>query len=410
MEHVSGLCKRPAALLLAGMLENDNTSMECLICNLANSRRSFNHDFLGTVADTFYAALHDGEAVSLEDLDDIEPLYPRHQQPSLYQGATELLAKRRHARTSEPPTLGDCALFNENSPYGIACVSLSDGTVRVIANYQDAGLCRHVSAFSVRSPAPGISYDVDRLQYAPFVVMDVYRHIHNDLLAVTAPLTSHCRKQYIIGKSKTCNALFTAPDIHFNPPLLHTHTPLLRRLDEADVLAVATPGDSVVGFYDLALERCVAEADCGLKVDHLAVIKGAIMGVALSSDQVTTVLDQRTYKPAFTCTPNVPVYDVQMSGNILTCLGEGGRIYSIDVRNREVIEHTTQVFVGGAFYNPSAFVGRTENALLFANTKGETLGEIPLRWNPRFSGFRMHPQLPICAAADSNAITLWTLS
>lgn len=222
MNWATDNCTALEPIILANMLEADAASLECPHCCILNTSRSLDYSVLKSFSSQLLKILYKQGSASARDfdpkllrklfpdMDDDEEAVPLENKTSAYSKMTELIREQRSPYSMENRSawLGDIVLLNQHTPHSVVAIAAADCTVRILTNYHDTSLCRHTSAFNVGTPSSEPLYSSTRLQKCPYAIAEFYRHKFNADMSSPDIVLNHHKKQYIIARSKICNALF----------------------------------------------------------------------------------------------------------------------------------------------------------------------------------------------------------
>lgn len=462
LNWVAENCTAPEATILANMLEADAASLECPHCCLLNASRSPDYGVLKNFPPHLLKVLHKQGCASAKDFDSevLEKLFPSvddgedktsiENKINAYSRMSELIRKRRGPYSLENNSiwLGDVVLLNQHTPHSVLAIAAADCTIRILTNYHDASLCRHTAAFNVGTPPSGPLYSSTKLQKWPYAVAEFYRQKFNIDMGSPDTVLNHHKKQYIIARSKICNALFHerkkpdeagstrrtgewtySPVLSSSIPILKAHSDLLEMHTTAPHIVTALQGGTEVDYIDLMHESKYLTFKSTYPINDIVPLSSSLLscGVLVYGAREYSLFDTRSNGPIMSDTAPEPINGGALYNNILFLSTSSGRLLSKDTTTGNVLKqysipnsrtvnfHNTGLFscveeTSSSFSNTGSASILTYNAI-FGHVSGIGLGGLtykaPAQTDPQCIAF--HPRVPLIAVPETSQISLWSL-
>lgn len=462
MNWATDNCTALEPIILANMLEADAASLECPHCCILNTSRSLDYSVLKSFSSQLLKILYKQGSASARDfdpkllrklfpdMDDDEEAVPLENKTSAYSKMTELIREQRSPYSMENRSawLGDIVLLNQHTPHSVVAIAAADCTVRILTNYHDTSLCRHTSAFNVGTPPSEPLYSSTRLQKCPYAIAEFYRHKFNADMSSPDIVLNHHKKQYIIARSKICNALFHekkkpdepgsarrvgewtyTPVLPNNIPILRGHSDLLEMHTTAPHIVTAIRGGTEVSYIDLMHESKYLTLRPAHLVDNVVPLCSGILscGVLTYGSKEYSIFDSRSNNSVMTGKVPEVINGGALYDNTLFLSTASGRLLSKDTATDTVLKqysipssrtvnfHNTGLF--SCVEDTPLSPGNTESAniltynITFGHVSGVCLGEMsykaPIQTEPQCIAF--HPRAPLIAIPELSRISLWSL-
>lgn len=453
-------CTAHESIILANMLEADAASLECPHCCLLNASRSPDYGVLKNFSSPLLKVLHKQGCASAKDFDSelLEKLFPDinddndatliKSDTNAYSKMNGLIKQHRGPYPTQNGSnwLGDMVLLNQYTPHSVLAIAAADCTIRILTNYHDTSLCRHTAAFNVGIPSSKPLYSSIKLQQCPYAVAEFYRHKFNMDMSSPDTVLNHHKKQYIIARSKICNALFhekkkpdeggertgeraRSPLVSRSIPILRGHSDLLEMHTAAPHIITAIPGEAAIDYIDLMHESKYLTMKLTHLIDDVVPLSSNILncGVLAYGSNEYSIFDSRSSNPIMSGKAPEAISGGALYDNTLFLSTVSGRLlskntttdvvlkqYSIP-NSRTVRFHNTGLFscvedTPSNISNIGSANVLTYN-VAFGHVTGVGLGGIsykaPAQTEPQCIAF--HPRVPLIAVPELSQISLWSL-
>lgn len=457
-------CSTYESIILANMLEADAASLECSHCCLLNVTRSLDYGVLKNFSSPLLKTLNKQGCASAKDFDSklLEKLFPNTSDEidttliknnnNAYSKMNELVRQRRGPYSIEKGSnwLGNIVLLNQYTPHSVLAIAAGDCTIRILTNYHDTSLCRHTAAFNLGTPSSKPIYSTAQLQQFPYAIAEFYRQKFNVDMSSPDTILNHHKKQYIIARSKICNALFhekkksegngdgvikqagewmCAPVMSSSIPILRGHSDLIEMHTTAPHIITAIPGEAEIKYIDLMHESNYLTMKPAHLVDDVLPLSSDRLscGVLAYGSKEYSVFDSRSSNPIMSGMAPEAISGGSFYDNTLFLSTISGRLFSKNTTNDVVVNqysipnsrtvrfHNTGLFSCVEDISSSITSIGSANILTynvaFGHVTGVGLGGIsyraPVQIEPQCITF--HPRAPLIAIPELSQISLWSL-